>query len=142
MAYILELELSVENRVLDLLVNYVLVSSGCALIEFVVDYALDDIGLHIQDLFLPLRLSGYYFLRLLSAVKKNALQHIDEVPHVRTTHLAVQLLHKDVDAHHGVENVYELSEEEIKGEAHIRDLNDFTQEVLTILVKATKNTFG
>jgi hypothetical protein len=54
------------------------------------------------------------------------------MPHVRATHLTVELFYQNVYCHDWIQYIDELREKEIEGETNVGNRDDFPQKILTI----------
>jgi hypothetical protein len=61
------------------------------------------------------------------------------MPHVRATHLTVELFYQNVYCHDWIQYIDELCEKEIEGETNVGNRDNFPQKVLTIEFKTKKS---
>ncbi len=100
--YILKFELSVENSVLDLFVDDIFVSLLLILIQLVVYDTFNLLSGFLDKFRLSLSFGKQYLLCFLPSVEEDALEDVDEVPHVWSAHVALKLFYQDVNTHHWI----------------------------------------
>jgi len=60
-----------------------------------------------------------YLISFFASVEQYRLENINEMPHIRATHLARQLFHQNINRHNWIQNIHELGKEKVKSEADI-----------------------
>jgi hypothetical protein len=135
--YIEKFEFTGYNCVLNLFVDYI-VLFGCLraytldLVDFVIDQALNKIHFHLSHLLYSHLFCMKDFICFFSSVEKDGFQHKYEMPHVRATHLTVELFYQNVYCHDWIQYIDELCEKEIEGETNVGNRDDFPQKIFTI----------